>query len=61
MSGTLDLQVMFFKIALAILNPSHSAYILESAFQITHIDTHTHTHTHTHTMAVIAVEIALIV
>ena len=52
---------MFFKIALAILNPSHSAYILESAFQITHIDTHTHTHTHTHTMAVIAVEIALIV
>jgi len=57
MSGSLDLQVMFFKIALAILNPPHSAYILESAFQITHIDTHTHTHT----MAVIAVEIALIV
>ena len=50
---------MFFKIALAILNPPYSAYILESAFQITHIDTHTHTHTHT--MAVIAVEIALIV
>ena len=56
-SGSLDLQVMFFKIALAILNPSHSVYILEPAFQITHIDTHIYTHT----MAMIAVEIALII
>ena len=60
-SGSLDLEVMFFKIALAILNPSHSVYILESAFQITHIDTHIDTHIYTHTMAMIAVEIALII